>query len=410
MSAIGHSNRILVFNCGSSSLKFELIQIQMQSGQAENVSRLARGVFEEIGAHASIRMNDESGHQVSQSGQIADHEAAALRVLDWLAQLGSIAVDAVAHRIVHGGEQVTEPVRVTKEIISALGAASEFAPLHNPPAISAIRLVGERLPAIPQVIVTDTGFHRSLPAAARNYAIPRPLAQRYGIRRFGFHGIGHAWMMERCAAMRASTPEKLNLITLQLGAGCSATAIRQGLSVDTSMGLTPLEGLMMGTRSGDIDPAIFSFLAARENLSPSHVEQILNHESGLLGVSGISNDLRKIEAAAAQNQPAALAIEMFCYRVRKYIGAYMAVLGRTDAVAFGGGIGEHSDTVREQICLGLDQLGIILDPERNRGANGRETCISKEHSPVAVYVVPLDEELYIARATARLLWQGEPNG
>jgi acetate kinase len=210
--------------------------------------------------------------------------------------------------------------------------------------------------------------------------------------------------------MRGTTPEKLNLITLHLGAGCSATAIRQGQSVDTSMGLTPLEGLMMGTRSGDIDPAIFSFLAKREKLSPDQVERILNHESGLLGVSGISADLREIEAGARQNQRAALAIEMFCYRLRKYIGAYMAVLGRTDAIVFGGGIGEHSDIVREGACSGLEQLGILLDPEGNRVTTGREACISKEHSPVAVYVVPLNEELHIARAASRLLSaQGQQN-
>ena len=217
-------------------------------------------------------------------------------------------------------------------------------------------------------------------------------------------------MRDRCAAMRGTTPEKLNLITLHLGAGCSATAIRQGQSVDTSMGLTPLEGLMMGTRSGDIDPAIFSFLAKREKLSPDQVERILNHESGLLGVSGISADLREIEAGARQNQRAALAIEMFCYRLRKYIGAYMAVLGRTDAIVFGGGIGEHSDIVREGACSGLEQLGILLDPEGNRVTTGREACISKEHSPVAVYVVPLNEELHIARAASRLLSaQGQQN-
>ncbi len=295
--------------------------------------------------------------------------------------------------------------------MKALSDASEFAPLHNPPAIAAIRAAGERMPDTPAVIVTDTGFHRSLPSVARNYAIPRSLAERYGIRRFGFHGIGHAWMLERCAVIRTTVPEKLNLITLHLGAGCSATAIRQGRSVDTSMGLTPLEGLMMGTRSGDIDPAIFSFLAAREKLSPDQVERILNYESGLLGVSGISADLREIRAAAEQNQLAALAIEMFCYRVRKYIGAYMAVLGRTDAIVFGGGIGEHSDSVRERVCSGLEPLGIIMDPERNRGGNGREACISEEHSPVAVYVVPLDEELYIARAALRLLSaRDQPHG
>jgi acetate kinase len=403
--------RILVFNCGSSSLKFELVELQKQSGQPINAQRLARGTVEEIGSRASIRMSDDRGHKLQRSEQVADHKAAAVCAIDWLEQPGGTTIDAVAHRIVHGGEHVTEPVLATESIMSALSDASEFAPLHNPPAIAAIRAVGERLSGIPVVIVTDTGFYRSLPAVARNYAIPRSLVERYGIRRFGFHGIGHAWMLERCAAIRATGPEKLNLITLHLGAGCSATAIRVGHSIDTSMGLTPLEGLMMGTRSGDIDPAIFSFLATREKLSPDQVVRILNHESGLLGVSCISSDLREIQARAEQNPLAALAIEMFCYRVRKYIGAYMAVLGRTDAIVFGGGIGEHSDRVREQICSGLESFGIIIDPELNRNGNGRETRISAEHSPVTVYVVPLDEELYIARAAFRLLSvRDQPHG
>jgi acetate kinase len=396
--------RILVFNCGSSSLKFELIEIREGSGQqAENAGRLAQGVFEQIGPRASIRMSDESGHKVEQPEAVADHKAAASRAMDWLGQLGSATVDAVAHRIVHGGEHVTEPTLATDTIMRALGEASKFAPLHNPPAIAVIRAISEKLPDIPAVVVTDTGFHRSITAVARNYAIPRLIAERHGIRRFGFHGIGHAWMLERCAAIRQTTPERLNLITLHLGAGCSATAIRQGRSVDTSMGLTPLEGLMMATRSGDIDPAIFSFLATREKLSPEQVERILNQESGLLGVSGISGDLRDIEAGAEENEQAALAIEMFCYRVRKYIGAYMAVLGRTDAIVFGGGIGEHSDSVRARVCSGFEQLGIIIEPESNRASNGRESCISAKHSPIAVYVIPLDEELYIARAVVRLL-------
>jgi acetate kinase len=400
--------RILVFNCGSSSLKFELIEPRGE--KSDNDRRLARGIFEEIGPHASFRMNDESGHKLEQMQPMVDHKAAAVRAIDWLCEVGIITIDAVAHRIVHGGESVTEPTLATDAAMHALDDASEFAPLHNPPAIAVIRAVREKL-HVPAVIVTDTGFHHSLPPVARNYAIPRQLAERHGLRRFGFHGIGHAWMLERCAAMRATAPERLNLITLHLGAGCSATAIRQGFSVDTSMGLTPLEGLMMATRSGDIDPAIFSFLAAREQLTPAEVERILNHESGLLGVSGISNDLREIQAVAGRNQHAALTIEMFCYRVRKYIGAYMAVLGGTDAIVFGGGIGEHSYTVRAQICSGLEPLGIILDLERNSGANGREACISPNHSPVAIYVIPLDEELYIARAAARQLSeQGQPSG
>jgi acetate kinase len=395
--------RILVFNCGSSSLKFQLIEISEDSAEQKNARRLARGTFEEIGSRSTIRMTYQDGPTTEQSEAIPDHRAAAVRAVDWIRHAGTTAIDAVAHRIVHGGEQVTRPARITDTIISALDEASQFAPLHNPPALSVVRAVGQMLHDIPAVVITDTGFHRTIPAVARTYAIPRTLAERYGIRRFGFHGIGHAWMMEQCAEMRGTAPEKLNLVTLHLGAGCSATAIRQGCSVETSMGLTPLEGLMMATRSGDIDPAIFSFLAVREKLSSEQVERILNHESGLLGVSGVSGDLREIEAVVERNQDAALAIEMFAYRIRKYIGAYLAVLGRTDAIVFGGGIGEHSDSTRARICAGLEQLGVILSSGCNRNANGRQTCISEARSPVAVYVIPLDEELYIARLAARIL-------
>ncbi len=395
--------RIAVFNCGSSSLKFELIELEDSGQNLAKEHRLARGVFERIGPHANIRMIEESGRKLLLSWPTADHCAAAVRALDWLGQGGTASIDAVAHRIVHGGDHVAEAALVSDTTIRALDEASRFAPLHNPPALSVLRAVSQKLPGIPAVIITDTGFHRSIPPAASNYAIPHSLSERYGIHRFGFHGIGHAWMMERCAAMCSTSPEKLNLVTLHLGAGCSAAAIRQGRSVDTSMGLTPLEGLMMGTRSGDIDPAIFTFLAAGEKLSPDQVERILNHESGLLGVSGVSGDLREITAVAEQNEHAALAIEMFCYRVRKYIGAYMAVLGQTDCIVFGGGIGEHSDTVRELSCIGLEPLGIIIDRESNRNGNGREACISDPQSPVGVYVIPLDEELYIARAAARIL-------
>jgi acetate kinase len=400
--------RILVFNCGSSSLKFELIEFPDQpdsrpradsAGQFQSSAprRVASGTFEEIGRETKITLKPAAGTNTKESTPVANHEAAAGRAVDWLEQAGDAAVDAVAHRIVHGGERVTQPVIATSEVMHALEEASQFAPLHNPPAIAAIKAVSAKIRAVPVVIVTDTGFHRTLPAHAYNYAIPRELAARHGIRRFGFHGIGHAWMLERCASLMGIREERLNLVTLHLGAGCSGTAIREGRSIDTSMGLTPLEGLMMATRSGDIDPAIFSFLAAREKIAPEQVERILNHESGLLGVSGISDDLREIEAAAAHDPHAALSIEMFCYRVRKYIGAYMAVLGRIDAIVFGGGIGEHSEVVRERVCAGLEHLKINLDTDRNRNDNGREACISAADSTVKIYVVPLDEELAASR-------------
>jgi acetate kinase len=393
--------KILVFNCGSSSLKFELLEIGADGALRE---RIARGVFEEIGpdAHAKMTAGDRN---LDAAAPVANHAEAALRALEWLDE-GAIKpqLDAIAHRIVHGGDHVSEPAIADDNVIKALDDASRFAPLHNPPAIMTLRAVREKFPKVPSIVVTDTAFHRTLPPMARTYAIPRALAARHGIHRFGFHGIGHSWMLDRYAEIVERPTATLNLITLQLGAGCSAAAIREGKSIDTSMGLTPLEGLMMATRSGDLDPAIFSFLATSEGLSPNEVERILNRESGLIGVSGLSSDMRELETAArGGNADAALAIAMFWYRVRKYIGAYAAVLGRVDAIIFGGGIGEHSANVRAQVCSDLEVLGITIDSARNEAADGREACISTDGSRIALWVVPLDEELQIARACARLL-------
>jgi len=393
--------KVLVFNCGSSSLKFELLELA-RGGRERR--QLARGEFEEIGPRAKALMTDASGKKTQTSDPVENHAAAALHTLRWLSlTFGDSEPDVVAHRIVHGGEQVTAPAIANEAVVRALEDASRFAPLHNPPALAALRAVSEKLAGVPAVVIPDTAFHHTLPEHARTYAIPRALAARHGIRRFGFHGIGHAWMMERYAEISTTPVEKLQLVTLQLGAGCSATAIREGRSVDTSMGLTPLEGLMMATRSGDLDPAIVSYLAKAEQIGPEKVEQILNHDSGLLGVSGRSDDLRELEACSAGSESAALALKMFCYRVRKYIGAYLAVLGRVDAIIFGGGIGENSDSIRRQICAGLEPLGIMLDEKRNREANGHDARISADRSTASVYVIPLDEELYMARAAARLI-------
>lgn len=268
--------KILVFNCGSSSLKFELFE--PQSGERER-RQLARGELEEIGPRAKAIMTDASGKKTEISDPVENHAAAALRTLQWLGPtFGDSKPDVVAHRIVHGGEQVTAPAIADEAVIRALEDASRFAPLHNPPALATLRAVSEKLVGVPAVVIPDTAFHHTLPEHARTCAIPRALAARHGIRRFGFHGIGHAWMMERYAEISATPAEKLRLVTLQLGAGCSATAIKEGRSVDTSMGLTPLEGLMMATRSGDLDPAIFSYLAKVEQLAPEKVERILNHD------------------------------------------------------------------------------------------------------------------------------------
>jgi acetate kinase len=407
--------RILVFNCGSSSLKFELIEVDAGGGRGHSH---VRGLLENIGkkqARYTYRCDDA----VVASGDAAHdkHEAAARHALDWLKSLKPDRVkdlNAVAHRIVHGGNTISQPVIVDDGVLDAIQKAAIFAPLHNPAALATIRTVGELLPGVPEVVVADTAFHQTLPPYASTYAIPREMAARHGIRRFGFHGIGHSYMMDRYAQLNGKLAQTLDLITLQLGAGCSVAAIAKGRSVDTSMGLTPLEGLMMATRSGDIDPTIPGFLAAREGLSTDAVEQVLNNESGLLGVSGISSDMREVEAAAARgDRDAALAIEIFYYRARKYIGSYLAVLGRADAIIFGAGIGEHSDSARAQICAGLDAFGITLDPDRNREGNARECRISAPDSKVEVWVIPLDEELQMARAAGSLLnaaGGGQPRG
>jgi acetate kinase len=393
--------KVLVFNCGSSSLKFEMLELARGGRERRQI---ARGKFEEIGSRATALMTDASGKKTEASVAVENHAAAALRALKWLGSTrGESKPDVVVHRIVHGSEQVTAPALANDAVVRALDEASRFAPLHNPPALATLRAVSEKLVGVPAVVVPDTAFHHTLPEHARTYAIPRVLATRHGIRRFGFHGIGHAWMMERYAEISATPVEKLRLVTLQLGSGCSATAISEGRSVDTSMGLTPLEGLMMATRSGDLDPAVFGYLAKVEQITPERVEQILNRDSGLLGVSGRSDDLRELEACSGENESAALALKMFCYRVRKYIGAYLAVLGGADAMIFGGGIGENSYSTRAHICAGLEQLGIVLDEERNRAANGREVYINADSSRIKLHVIPLDEELYMARAAARLV-------
>jgi acetate kinase len=396
--------RVLVFNCGSSSLKFELIEID--DGGRRGRSHV-RGLVENIGTQA--RYTYWHAGELAARGELAQHihAAAAEHVLNWMRQLDGgylTALGAVAHRIVHGGSAIARPTIADDAALEAIQQASVFAPLHNPPALETIRTVSKNLPGIPEVVLADTAFHQTLPPRAFTYALPAEQAARHGIRRFGFHGIGHSYMMDRYADLCGRPAGELDLITLQLGAGCSISAIAKGRSVDTSMGLTPLEGLVMATRSGDIDPAIPGFLAAREGISPENLDRMLNTKSGLLGLSGISGDMREVQAASAQgDKNAALAIEVFCYRARKYIGAYMAVLGRADAIIYGGGIGEHSDSIREEICAGLSGFGVAIDLERNRQGNAREYRISTPDSRPEVWVIPLDEELQMARAAARLL-------
>ncbi|MGH7249130.1 MAG: acetate/propionate family kinase, partial [Pseudomonadota bacterium] len=276
--------------------------------------------------------------------------------------------------------------------------------------IAVIREVRAKIGDIPSVVLPDTAFHQTLSATARAYALPHRIVEQYGIRRFGFHGIGHAWMMERYAAITKQPVPTLNLVTFQLGAGCSACAIRLGRSVDTSMGLTPLEGLVMASRSGDLDPAIIDYLLNVAKLPPADINQILNQESGLLGISGVSPDMREVAAAAERGDARArLAIAVFVHRFRKYLGAYLIAAGPPQAIVFGGGIGEHDDKLRAQMLAGLEWVGIELEAAANQKGNAREAKISTDHSRIAVWVIPLDEELYIARAALRLMGNRSPN-
>jgi acetate kinase len=316
----------------------------------------------------------------------------------------------VGHRVVHGGVQYVAPTLITEQVEAGIDALSELAPLHNPSCLAGIRGAKQVLgSAKPMVAVFDTAFHRTMPAVAKQYALPTELADRYRIRRYGFHGIAHASLANGYAMCTGSSLEQVRLITLQLGNGCSVTAIAQGRSVETSMGFTPLEGLVMGTRSGDVDASIVSYLSEREKVEAAEVERWLNERSGLLGLSGRSNDMRELLRAAEKEQDkrAQFAIDLFCYRVRKYIGAYLAVLGGADAIVFGGGIGENAPEIRERICRNMEWCGLQLNRERNRAAvglaPGLASKISTDESQPAAYVVAADEETWIAKETVRCM-------
>jgi acetate kinase len=349
---------------------------------------------------------------LDQRADAPDHETAILVVLDRLASAGLAAPEAFGHRVVHGGDHFSGPVLIDSGVISVIEDLAELAPLHNGPSLATIRASSEAAgPSVPMVAVFDTAFHSAMPESASLYPIPKEMAEKHGIRRYGFHGTAHRCMVERYSALTATPVQDTRLVTLQLGNGCSATAVSGGRSVDTSMGFTPLEGLMMGTRSGNVDPSLVGFLARREGVDAEEVEGWLNKRSGLLGISGISRDVRELlEAEARGEDRAALALEMFCDRVRKHVGAYLAVLGGADAVVFGGGIGENAPLIRERILAGMDWCGLALDPERNAGAVGVEARISTEGSKIHAYVVHVDEETRIAEDTARLLSVGERDG
>ncbi len=402
---------ILVLNCGSSTVKFQLIVTDENLIETNAERRLAQGVIERLGGEAIISVTAENGVKQRHTAQLKNIRAAVDYILRWLTSensgvpsLKTVAnIHAVGHRVVHGGEQFKASALITDEVLRSIEDCIELAPLHNPANLQGINAVRELLGSgLPQVAVFDTAFHQTLPEHAYLYALPYQVYRRYRLRRYGFHGTSHRYVAYRYRQLRNIPREEVNIITLHLGNGCSATAIKAGNSIDTSMGLTPLEGLVMGTRSGDLDPAIISFLATKEGWSVDEVEGLLNKQSGLLGISGLTHDMRELLAEAKENNDrrAKLAIEIFCYRVRKYIGAYLAAMNGADAVVFTGGIGENSPEVRAQICDGLQWMGLTLDASRNTTAQG---LISTDDSRLAVYVIPTDEELLLARDTVRCI-------
>jgi acetate kinase len=401
--------KILVINSGSSSLKCSLFVFpdKENSGEVHPYS-VAGGAVERIGEGKSSMSLEAEEVSIERACEAADHRQALEDLLEVLVgeteALESLEeIAAVGHRVVHGGEKISESVAVDEEVIEAIEENATLAPLHNPPNLTGLRAATERLPDRLQVAVFDTAFHQSMPPGAYLYALPYELYRRHHIRRYGFHGTSHRYVAERAARMLGHAPSECNLITIHLGNGCSAAAVRKGLSVDTTMGLTPLEGLVMGTRCGDIDPSLPFLFTDMLGMSPQEVYDMLNRRSGLAGLSGVSNDMREIiEAAESDGEKAERArnaLEVFCYRVKKYIGAYCAVLGELDAVVFTAGIGENSPPVRRISCAGLDSLGIRLDDARNESTVGCEGDISAENSDVRVLVVPTDEELKIASDT-----------
>ena len=411
---------VLAINSGSSSLKFKVIEFDESADAADSRRSSIRheGSVEAIGPAARLMLLRDGKLVTQVVREVATHDEAVRCMMQMLEESSKLEgrdllVDAVGHRVVHGGEQFREPVMIDDDVVAAIDRLAEWAPLHNPGSIAGIKGARAALGShIPMVAVFDTAFHRSIPPRAATYAIDLDLARKHGIHRYGFHGIAHASLAGICAAAVNRPLAQLRLITLQLGNGCSATAIDQGRSVDTSMGFTPLEGLMMGTRSGDLDPAVVGHLVRKEGLSLDEVERLLNERSGLLGVSGLSHDMREL-LKAAEGKPdsrAALALDMFCYRVRKYIGAYLAVLGGADALVFGGGIGERSALIRARICEGMGWCGLRLDPLRNEAAvslaPGQSMKISEEGASLACYVAGVDEEMEIARATRDCVGKG----
>ena len=399
------SDDILVINCGSSSLKYEVYAMPERSS-------VGRGQVERIGGSSGVIIQESINGRYRRERPVPDHQAALTAVIEALTDdkdgvvddLGSIV--GVGHRVVHGGENYADSVIIDDAVLAAIEENIELAPLHNPANLTGIQQAMKALPGIPQVAVFDTAFHQTLSPAAYLYGLPRELYEKHKIRRYGFHGTSHRYVANEAVKFMKRSAENTNVISCHLGNGASITAIRNGVSVDTSMGFTPLEGLMMGTRSGDIDPAIIFYLLER-GYSAAELNNLLNKQSGLLGLSGISNDLRDLEGAAERGDRNALdALEVFAYRIRKYIGGYSANLVKVDILVFTGGIGQYGTRMRERICNRLENIGIVMDYRRNLENGPRQGLISRDYSPVDIVVVPTNEELQIAIDTHRLVRPG----
>ena len=406
---------ILVLNCGSATVKFQIIDTDRDRAAADSDRRLASGIIENIGERARISFEAEGRPRESFSKPLADYRAGIDRILAWITSDGAEIegirslddIHAVGHRVVHGGERFRDHALIDQAVLEGIEDCVELAPLHNPVNLKGIRAAGELLGgATPQVAVFDTAFHMTMPEASYLYGLPYELYEKHGIRRYGFHGTSHQYLAYRYGRMRGLAPEAVNIITLHLGGGCSACAIRGVQSFATSMGFTPLAGLLMGTRSGDLDPSVIAYLAGKEDLGVADIDKLLNNQSGLLGLSGLSGEMRVLLQAVAEggNHRAELAVELFCRRVRHYIGAYLAEMDGAEALLFSGGIGENAPEVRRRICQGLSWCGVVLDEARNEAMTGGALGeITTDESHLKVFVVPTNEELLIARETAAIV-------
>jgi acetate kinase len=398
--------KILVINCGSSSIRFQLLDI-LRVETDEKL--LIKGLIQRIGeGESSASCTTADGRSFSFERNVPDHKRAIEEVFSLLLKSGTLKsateIEGIGHRMVHGGEHFRDSALIDADVENAIEECCELAPLHNPHNLNGYRAARELLPKVPQVAVFDTAFHATLPERAYLYAIPYETYKKDKVRRFGFHGTSHRFVSERFAHIGNNSRNSRKIITCHLGNGCSITAVEGGKSVDTSMGFTPIEGLVMGTRPGDVDPGALLYLLSRFDSDIAKLDKLLNHQSGLLGLSGSSNDMRDLlQKRKEGDRRAGLAVEIFCYRVRKYIGSYMAVLGGADAVIFTGGIGENAVEVRAEICEGLQPLGVVLDVEKNLASRGTETEISLSTSPCKVWVIPTNEELLIARDTVRCI-------